>query len=102
MEKFEIGEIAIHWRPGSFTHGVEVKIISMLKPIGAGGIDQLTDLPLISGILAYDIDDGHPVPGFIIIAEPHELRKKPKPRDIDKIVSWNDCDWRPETVAIRK
>lgn len=94
-DKFEINEIAIYVRPGSQYFGCEVKILS-----------DLTWFEDIFDVLTGEINKGFRYETDIKIrqdhfltARPEWLKKKPRPRrEIDQIVSWDDCLWRPKTV----
>ncbi len=98
-EKFEIGEVAIYVRPGSTMHGDEVTVMSGLV-LSNGGMDGLTGKS-IGACMVYEIS--HPSkptpPGYKRrVALPEWLRKKKPHRDIDQIVSWDDCLWKPQPI----
>ena len=100
MEKFEIGEIAIYVRPGSSYYGEEVTILSGLRP-RKDGMDFVTgEYQILVNYLVYEISEpAERFTGPQRVAKPEWLRKKPKRRECDKIVSWDSMPWRPkETV----
>ena len=103
-ETFQVGEIAIYVRPGSPYYGQEVTIIGPLKLRGGpSSHDHITGQPaqrdmkyLISNPVGFNSPNGK---GFS--ARPENLRKKKPPqRDIDQLVSWDDCVWRPGMVHV--
>ena len=97
-DTFSVGEVAIYVRPGSPYFGREVTILSPLE-LGGGGPDHITgkitelamlytvDLPAQNGIAPMG-------------AKPEWLKKKQHKRDIDQIVSWEDCLWKPSEVRV--
>ena len=101
-ETFKVGEIAIYVRPGSPFYGQEVTIIGPLELRGGPrSRDHITGLPTtrdIKYLISYPV--GFEPDGKGFSARPENLRKKKPPqRDIDQIVSWDDCVWRPERVS---
>ncbi len=99
-EKFEIGEVAIYVRPGSPHYGREVTVTSGLQTVG-GGTDHITG-EKVPKFLGYKIDGIPPVKSEYMCARPEWLRKKKPPRrEIDQIVSWEDCLWKPETLGVQ-
>ena len=99
-EHFKVGEIAIYVRPGSPYYGREVEVLSRLFP-ETGGVDIVTrEIYEETGKLVYRITDLDPGTPGLMVAYPEWLRKKKPPqRDIDQLVSWDDCVWRPERVS---
>ncbi len=96
-DKFEIGEVAIYVRPGSPYYGQEVEIL--------GGLTRyeptqdhlgLEAAPYVGYQISSLIGDD-----WVMVSRPEWLRKKKPPRrEMDQIVSWEDCAWRPATVGV--
>ena len=86
-QHFEIGEIAIIVNCMSHPHenGSEVEIIGPFVPICPGFFGHAVRL----------LDGSKETCEAAIEC----LRKKPKRRECDKLVSWDDMPWRPETVG---
>lgn len=97
MNKFEIGEVAIYWRPGDVFHAQECEITSGLtkmyywdsnSPGVIRGLDFLYYIRFCSDLTNHQY-----------AALPSQLRKKPKRRECDKLVSWEDVKyWRPKVM----
>ena len=96
-ETFSIGEIAIYVRPGSPYYGREVEI---LGPLVSNLVsDDHVDSSRIGTVSrSYDITNIFDCP-FGSAAPPEWLRKKQQKRDIDQLVSWDDCLWQPKKVT---
>ncbi len=94
-EKFEIGEVAIYVRPGSPYCGEEVEIIKgpYLYRVSYDSLD-----PSNNGNPEYGYTVRSTVNGEKYGARPEWLRKKKPHRDIDQIVSWDDCLWKPQPI----
>jgi hypothetical protein len=86
MSEFHVGEIAIYVRPGSRFFGQEVRVTRSLflnpyKPSEWYGKTCYM-------IVGLDVGEASCLP--------EHLRKKQQKRDIDQIVSWDDCVWKPK------
>jgi hypothetical protein len=103
FETFSIGEIAIHWHPGSPNHGKEVMISSSLKRM------RLTNS--ITGersrALAHDVEipadwvaGPFYMPGKRWSVRLERLRKKRPPVEDRKVVRWDECPWQPESLHV--
>lgn len=79
MNKFEVGEVAIYYRPGHNCHGHEVTILSGLN------LSELKNAAgrLVRTAACYDIEmPGHCPPlGCVYAATPDQLRKRRPPQD---------------------
>lgn len=87
-ERFEIGEIAIYVGPPNvIPTGTEVEVASALRPHKS------------DGVLGYEVICHQRPRGLETwFAEARDLRKKPKRRDIDQLVSWDDMPWKPKEI----
>lgn len=95
---FQIGEVAIYIRPGSPFYGREVTIISGLQEF-ENGLDLLTGGKYPSCI-GYVVSVGEisPKGKDEWCAVPSWLKRKPQTRELDQIVSWDDCPWKPREL----
>lgn len=102
-DKFEIGEVAIYFRPESPYHGFEVVIASDLRPCGSL-YDEPSGITMTPGsVSVYEIT-GLPYVDPLnrkTVVRPKHLRKKQQrlDRDIDRKVSWDECLWKPKQVT---
>jgi ribosomal protein L21E len=91
MNHFKVGEIVILKCDPTFTDpGLEKYDGEEGEVTGPYGIYFFADG---SSELCYKITmrDGEEV-----LCKPHELRRRPpKTREIDEVVSWGDCAWKP-------
>ena len=98
-ETFKVGEIAIYVRPGSPFYGREVEVLSGLLEAEDVVNDLLIGEKVKCSGKVYRITDLYPMTKGIMTSLPEWLRKKKPPqREIDQLVSWDDCVWRPERV----
>jgi hypothetical protein len=97
MSEFHVGEIAIYVRPGSPNYGKELTILSPLKMSAQNTWSQITG-EKTEPFLGYEVDFplDPTLPGNSVMCRPEWLRKKQQKRDIDQIVSWDDCLWKPK------
>lgn len=93
-EQFQVGEIAIVCAPGTDRHGIEVEI--------AGGEYRSSRYDTVG----YDVDVPNEIPWD---GSPHWFcetkylrKKKPPPREIDKVISWDDDNsvWKPKVLEV--
>jgi hypothetical protein len=94
MSEFHVGEIAIYVRPGSDYFWFEVTITSGL--IVGRTLNPFTNVMHASG--PHYLIEGIPIHsnGNPWSSKPEWLRKKQQKRDIDQLVSWDDCLWKPK------
>ena len=90
MSEFHVGEIAIFVRNGSPNYGKECEVVGPLEWIG-GGPDYTT-----GGVAEHAYMHKIILDGELFCSRPEWLRKKQQKRDIDQLVSWNDCAWKPK------
>lgn len=103
MDKFEIGEVAILWKPGAINHGKECTIIGPLRMVECQGMwsgDVIEEL-------CYQVDYG---PGFVYgpfhskgarqWCSPKHLRKKrPPEQPREQLGEWALCPWQPKQTV---
>jgi hypothetical protein len=87
-ERFEIDEVAIYWNLGYLAHGDECTVTAGLSARSI--IDTAVDKRVVAECYYIQFSTGEARPAL-----PRELRKKPKRRECDKLVSWEDMPWRP-------
>lgn len=90
MATFEVGEIAIFWRPGSKYHMREVEILTPLLPVHF--MDTITGLWQTE--LAYRIADQlllGAYPGIDFCATPMHLRKRRPPQDWNTLCNLDEA-----------
>jgi len=100
VSEFAIGEVAIYVRSGSPHYGEEVTILSTLIWWPPGGTDHMGVEANLGGY-AYEITPLEAIPGPWI-ARSSWLKKKDNPktgRECDRVVSWDDCAWKPKELA---
>jgi len=92
--KFKIGEIAIVYCPGHKDHGTEVEIMTELRPPYFFNADGCMNSDYAYGVRW----SGREYNGTTWAAEKYLRKKKPPQRECDQLVSWEDCEWKPERV----
>ena len=99
-DRFEIGEVAIYVKPGSPHYGKECVVISNLMRSATRLFDHVTgETNPNAGYLGYQIECEWRGNWPRFWARPEWLRKKKPRRELDQIVKWADCHWRPRKVT---
>lgn len=94
MNDFKVGDICIgqNFIIQTCRNGEECEIIGGLKE--RSGRNPITKIPSVKLMYRVRWSDS-----TIAVVTPNKLRKKNSPkrdtRDIDKVVSWEDCGWQP-------
>jgi hypothetical protein len=96
-ETFDIGEVAIYWRPGAIGHGMDVTIAGV--EYRRDGVDHLTGVQLDAGMF-YVLAEPSPRNGMRWLVTSRVLRKKRPPAERPRVVSWESCPWKPESINV--
>lgn len=103
---FKVGEILIFQNAtsdaGKKYEGEEVELIGGWALRQCGRLDHIQKKHIIEDKMCYRIR----MPDNVELnCQPHQLRRKKPPQDdkqreIDKVVSWEDCGWNPHRTKV--
>lgn len=93
--EFEVGEIAIYWRPGATRHRMEVTIASPLVVRGLT-VDRVTGHYDLPGHRSYQVMEKPS--GVAWYIKPRYLRKRQPPPQFEA-GSWPDCLFKPKRAS---